>query len=1402
MAETSDGRDVLLNQLADEFSARRRDGERPSLEEYCERHPDLAEDIRSLFPAMVELERARADAGPEMAVALAEAPPVTRLGDFRLLREVGRGGMGVVYEAEQVSLGRRVAIKLLPATLFRDPGKRRRFEREAKAAAKLHHTNIVPVHGYGEHDGTPYYVMQFIPGLGLDAVIGELSRVPGANRPSEIRRRKGEDIELSVALACSLVGEAVAGIWGWKSPFDDDPTLTSSGRVTPGGTAADPVSLVRPDQRSSVSVSSSGVHLPGQSGSGVGGSTGKKTTYWESVARIGVQVAGALAYAHKLGVLHRDIKPANLLLDLDGIVWVTDFGLAKADNSDNLTHTGDLLGTLRYMPPEAFEGKSDSRSDIYGLGLTLFEMIALRPAYEEHDRNKLIKQVTTGEPPRLRRLRKDAPRDLVTIVEKAIDRHPARRYQSAGAIAEDLQRFLDGRPITARRATELERMWMWARRRPAMAGLIAALVLVLLAGSVVSSVFAIRAADFARDAEAREKDATLARDVARRNAADAETARDASRQREADAVAARKESEDQREIARQQREVTQRNLYYAQLHLARQAWREHRGLPYMREILANWLPKDGSQDRRGWEWFYVNSLSHQNLRTFTEGEGSKGPCTVAWHVPTKRLAEGTAEGLIRIWDVDREQTTLILRGPAPGITYFGIRWLAWSPDGGMLAAGGKDGTVHIWETASGRELHVLREHKSPVQAVAFSYDGKRVAAWGTLGTIRIWDAGTGQLTEDVVHAGPVVTAGAWSPDNKTLATGHFDGTVTLSGAHKGAKTAKLRAHVDWIYHLAWSPDSARLASTSANDFFVSIWDAATHKMVLGPLRHSHGITTIEWEPGGQRLATGSMDETTKIWNANTGYEEVILRGQRSSVTSLAWGPDGRLAAGGGDGSMRVWNSIRDQESNVLPGHAGRATAVAWSPDGKRLASAGDDGKVRIWDPVTGMETRTLNAHDRGHIIPQFGLIRSLAWNPEGNFLASAGLDGKAKVWEVASGREVLSLPADRGAVWCVAWSPDGRYLAAGSRDGSIRIVEGLPQAPRVRFFQGHERRGRDLIGRDGVRALAWSPNGDRLASAGWDALAKVWDPTRGTELARMEGHTGWVLGVCWNPDGSQIASAGSDRLVFTWDAKTGQRLKTMRGHNDFVDAVIWNPDGTRLATASIDNSVRVWDPQTAAEAFVLRGRPAMFHDLSWHPDGAQLAAASSDGQIWIWDATQGFEQDTTPRAYPFIDRRIDSKPANNAERLRLAQMAYDNKKFAAAAQLWSEGLAFDPKLTEDCQTRHRYNAARAACLAATGQGRDEPSLDDAAKAKLRRQALDWMNAELADWGKVLESGSSRDRATILQFLSQWQQDANLASVRDAEALAKLPAGEQKAFTQLWTDVAELLQKAETEIAAK
>src|SRR5262245_48729476 len=247
--------------------------------------------------------------------------------------------------------------------------------------------------------------MQFIPGLGLDVVIDELGRLRSGPDSAEARPDSGTArIELASSLARSLVGQGPANTTGWHDRPGEAPLPLPSGDLSPARGA-----VTEMDRVPSSTLTGSSVALPGQSVAGPSSHGGRKATYWESVGRIGAQVAAALSYAHKQGILHRDVKPANLLLDLDGVVWVTDFGLAKAEDSDNLTQTGDLLGTLRYMPPEAFEGKSDARSDVYSLGLTLFELVALRPAYEERDRNRLVKQVTTGDPPRLRKLRKDAP---------------------------------------------------------------------------------------------------------------------------------------------------------------------------------------------------------------------------------------------------------------------------------------------------------------------------------------------------------------------------------------------------------------------------------------------------------------------------------------------------------------------------------------------------------------------------------------------------------------------------------------------------------------------------------------------------------------------------------------------------------------------------------------------------------------------------------------------------------------------------------------------------------------------------------------------------------------------------------------------------------------------------------
>ena len=380
---------------------------------------------------MVEIEQVKED--HQEADEHAAAPPspaLQQLGDYRIIREVGKGGMGIVYEAEQVSLGRHVALKVLPKSMLLDAQAKRRFEREAKAAARLHHTNIVPVFGVGEQDGLPYYVMQFIQGLGLDEVLEELKNLQsgGARAGSTLTigqpRRSRPEISAAQVARSLLTGE----FHRMNDKDDLDATAVREDTARPHDPAAD--ARDRPAVSDSFTLSSSSVVLPGRSRDG-SKSKSRKPTYWQSVASIGIQVADALEYAHKQGVQHRDIKPSNLLLDTQGTVWVADFGLAKAEDQPNLTHTGDILGTLRYMPPEAFEGKTDVRGDVYSLGLTLYEMLAFRPAFDEKERNRLIRQVTQEVPPRLGKSVRSLPRDLETIVSKAIDREPGRRYFAA-----------------------------------------------------------------------------------------------------------------------------------------------------------------------------------------------------------------------------------------------------------------------------------------------------------------------------------------------------------------------------------------------------------------------------------------------------------------------------------------------------------------------------------------------------------------------------------------------------------------------------------------------------------------------------------------------------------------------------------------------------------------------------------------------------------------------------------------------------------------------------------------------------------------------------------------------------------------------------------------------------------
>ncbi|HXY36220.1 MAG TPA: protein kinase [Planctomycetaceae bacterium] len=471
-----------IEALAAEFIERHRRGEAPSVEEYAAKHPELATEILDLFPTIVALERVRAQQQSAEERVPSGGAKLERLGDLRIVREIGRGGMGIVYEATQESLGRRVAVKVLARHSRLDDSHRRRFFREARTAGRLHHTNIVPILGVGEQDGLDYIVMQFIEGVGLDSVIA--------------RMRKAR------------VDPVTARLSSYWKPDPRDPKVSSPTRTAPigglpetdggEGEAARDIDSARPDTANSQAGTNAGSKANGEktAGSGTGSNIGGTQplrqicrTYWQDVAFIGLQVAQALEYAHSQGTLHRDIKPANLLLDAHGTTWVADFGLAKATDQDAVSRTGEVLGTLLYMAPEQWKGTTDARSDIYSLGVTLYELVTLRVPLQAHERIKSLgRQALAGTITAPRKIWPSLPVDLETIVMKAMADEPAHRYQTASELANDLERFLQDQPISVRRPSPWERWWRWQRRNPAAAYSSAAAAALLLLVVAVTSI--------------------------------------------------------------------------------------------------------------------------------------------------------------------------------------------------------------------------------------------------------------------------------------------------------------------------------------------------------------------------------------------------------------------------------------------------------------------------------------------------------------------------------------------------------------------------------------------------------------------------------------------------------------------------------------------------------------------------------------------------------------------------------------------------------------------------------------------------------------------------------------------------------------------------------------------------
>jgi WD40 repeat protein len=1294
--DTAEPKRQTVEQLAEEFVERYRRGERPPLSEYTARYPEHAAEIRDLFPALVMMERiapeseagALADLRPSLRGRPIEHPE--QIGDYRILREIGRGGMGVVYEAEQVSLGRHVALKVLPHQFLLDERQRKRFEREAKAAARLHHTNIVPVFGVGEENGLHYYVMQFIAGLGLDEVLDELKRLrptsggsPSPSPPEGVLQVSPRQVSAGAVAQSLLSGEfrrpdrmgerelaQCADPVGarspdraptWVAPPGDRPPPGSGDRAPPAQGAESATAPGRLSDTYGLSASADALSKP----SGAGGAA-CRPTYWQSVAHIGAQVAAGLEHAHQQGILHRDIKPANLLLDLHGNVWITDFGLAKSTDQENLTATGDVVGTLRYMAPEVFNGQHDPRSEVCALGLTLYELLALKPAFDESDRHRLIRQVTTAEPPRLDRLNPAIPRDVVTIVHKAIDRDPARRYATAAEMAQDLERFLRDEPVQARRASRVERLVRWARHHPGVAASLAVIGL-LLVGAVVASTLAAWKFERLADEERWER---YRSNIAAASAALQLQNTDTARRALTDAperyrnwewkhlhsqldgasvvipvpggpVAALALSPSGRQVAVACSDHNEVYLFHVPSGRLEAVLRGHAGpitsLAYSPDVGQAFQP-DGQAGKQK-----------------EVGEDRQDRQAGKPDLQAQTLATGAQDGTVRLWDPVTGHERAVLRG-SPGFVA-----LAYSPDGRRLAASTGD-QLYLWDAVSGQTVANLGRHDtSPwVGPPPFGFDptGRRLIS-GRGNEVCSWDAGTGKLVVVVGRFGSPVFLLAYNPDGKRIAaaavndpvarlwhaeagkevaalpghtalsglffsadgsrlltTGNYpDSTARLWDAITGQRIAVLAGHTNTIAWAAFSPDGRRIATASA-DKTGRLWDGATGQLIAVLRGHAGRLGWVRFSPDGRRVLTRSDDATLRLWDAETGELAAVLRGHGGSGGAFAvepvFTPDGSyLLSGGLDGTVRLWDLRLVERQGILRGHGSFVYDVAFHPDGEEVASAAWDGTVRLWDATTGRQTGRPLEHTDSAQKNRF--LSGVAYGRDGRQIVTACRGLGVTLWDATTSQRQQAWPIAMG--YSVApdsravLNPAGTVVAVGSVEGPVHLWDTVTGKP-VATLEGHKRY---------VTDVAFRPDGAQLATAGEGGTVRLWDAVTHAPLAVLRGHSAVVWRVAYSADGSLLASGSVDKTIRLWDARTYREVAVIPMGSG-VYGVAFSPDGTRLAAGCDDNTIRLLDVARRQEVAELRGHSDYVHAVAWSPDGTRLVSGSGDFTVRIWDS--------------------------------------------------------------------------------------------------------------------------------------------------------------------------------------
>jgi WD40 repeat protein/serine/threonine protein kinase len=1077
----------------------------------------------------------------EGSVQRAGRPAPPLIPGYDIKTELGHGGMAVVYQARQLALGRVVALKLM-----RDGHSsldaRARFRREAEAVAQLQHPNIVQIHEIGEYQGCPFLALEFVSG-------GSLAR-----------RLQGKPL-----------------------PGDD-------------------------------------------------------------AAQIALALARAMAYAHDRGIVHRDLKPANILLAVGSGQWavgskaeevrgqqsevseeagsllptvhcplptvpkITDFGLAKRlDHASNQTQSGAILGTPSYMAPEQAEGKGRQAgplADVYGLGAILYEMLTGRPPFRAETPLHTLQQVLHDEPVTPSRLQPKVPRDLQTICLKCLQKDPRNRYASAAALALDLERFLAGKSILARPASQAEHLWRWGRRNPVVAGLLATVALSLLTVAGVATFMAVRIAG-ARHAEA------LVAEENRKQLVRLLVDKGTALMQDGDVLGALPWLTEafRLDVGNPERDQMHR-------------WRLAAVLQQCPKLQQVWFHEarvnDAAFSPDGTHVVTASADKTARVWNTRTGEASTPPLRHDADVVQalfdnngNRVLTASEDGTARLWDAATGRLLALLKHDGK------VTSAVFSPDGRRVLTTSADHTARIWDPVAGKQVTRVK-HGDKVTAACFSPDGGRIVTVAWDQTARVWAAATGQPLSPPLRHARLVLGARFTPDGTRVITFDQLGTAQVwpVGTEERIAATPLTfadTHPNWpTYRLfaETSPDGRRVVM--ATEAAARVWDLATGRAVTPPLPHAASVLWARFSLDGRRMVTASAYGTARVWDAVTGKALGPPLHHPGEILQVRASPDGRrVVTACRNGTACVWDLATGGPVPLHLPHRMEVGAVQFSRRGDRIGTGATDSTARVWSTVTGEP-----------IGPPVRLTLELDFDPDLGRVLTGSRDGTASLWQVDSGKRVWTCELDGAAH--VTFSPQGsRVVTAYERE------PGVPAGPRGEVQVRHADTGELLLTLPldvPPTQIRFSPDGRLLAaSAGFRDRGEVhvWDAATGAPVTPPLRHEHVAQDVFFSPDGRWLASAGVDAARI-WDVATGQLVAALT-HASSINTVAFSPDSRLVATASRDNTARIWAAATGQPITGPLKHRAEVRYLAFSRDGRRLLTSSRrpDANVRMWDTATG-----------------------------------------------------------------------------------------------------------------------------------------------------------------------------------